>query len=116
MSMVKKYLKKDIYFQKKEEELLMSWNQNKSKVSKHLQKNNSETVKKENDKEMPKEISIERKKKDINLLIILDQLWYYNNGISKNNKFLRQHTKSTNQIYNKNLSWNKWWLMWTVSN
>ena len=94
----------------------MSWNQNKSKVSKHLQKNNSETVKKENDKEMPKEMSIERKKKDINLLIILDQLWYYNNGISKNNKFLRQYTKSTNQIYNKKLSWNKWWLMWTVSN
>ena len=27
----------------------------------------------------------------------------------KNNEFIRQYTKSTNQICDKKLGWNKWW-------
>ena len=60
MSMIKKYLKKDIYLQKKDKKLLMSWNQNKIKVSKNSQKINSETFTNENDKEIPKEIPKKR--------------------------------------------------------
>ena len=58
--MIKKYLKKDIYLQKKDKKLLMSWNQNKIKVSKNSQKINSETFTNENDKEIPKEIPKKR--------------------------------------------------------
>ena len=36
------------------------------------------------------------------LLIFWDQLGWYNNGIPKNNKPVRQYTKSANQIYEKN--------------
>ena len=49
MSMIKKYLKKNMYLQKKERQIideLRSWNIKKeiTKVSKKLQQNNSETV------------------------------------------------------------------------
>ena len=27
----------------------------------------------------------------------------------KNNEFIRQYTKSTNQIFDEKLGWNKWW-------
>ena len=60
MTMIKKHLKNNIYLQKKDKNLLMSWDENKSKVSKNSQKNNSETVTNENDKEISKEIPKER--------------------------------------------------------
>ena len=61
MSMIKKYLRKDIYLKiKKYKKLLMSWDWNEIKVTKNSEKNNSETVTNKNDKEMPKEIPKER--------------------------------------------------------
>ena len=65
--MIKKYLKKDVYLQKKDKKLLMNWDENSiimeyekiTKVYKNSQ-NNSETVTNENDKEIPKEIPKER--------------------------------------------------------
>ena len=54
MSMIKKYLKKDVYLQKKDKKLLMSWDKNKIKVLRNSQKYIWETVTNENDKEMPK--------------------------------------------------------------
>ena len=56
-------------------------------------KNNSETVTNENDKEIPKEryISPEERKKIIDNLRSLII-------VSKNNKLVREYTKSTNQI------------------
>ena len=57
-----------------------------TKISKTLQQNNPETVTNEHDKEIPNEryISPEERQK-----IIYDlRLIYYNNGISKNNKFV----------------------------
>ena len=56
-------------------------------------KKNSETVTNENDKEIPKERYIspkERQKIIDNLRSVII--------VSKNNKFVRQYTKSTNQI------------------
>ena len=61
MSMIKKYLKKYICLQKKDKKILMSWDLNKIKVSKGSQKNNSDTVRNENEK-------------DRKLFIIYDQL------------------------------------------
>ena len=61
MSMIKKYLKKYICLQKKDKKILMSWGLNKIKVSKGSQKNNSDTVRNENEK-------------DRKLFIIYDQL------------------------------------------
>ena len=60
MTMIKKHLKNNIYLQKKDKNLLMSWDEKKIKVSKNSQKNNSETVTNENDKEISKEIPKER--------------------------------------------------------
>ena len=62
-------------------------------VSKHPQQNNSETVKNEHDKEIPKEwrISPEERQKIIKI--------NYNSIIlqhQKNNKFVRQYTKPAN--------------------
>ena len=65
--MIKKYLKKDVYLQKKDKKSLMNWDENSiimeyekiTKVYKNSQ-NNSETVTNENDKEIPKEIPKER--------------------------------------------------------
>ena len=59
--MIKKYLKKYICLQKKDKKILMSWDLNKIKVSKGSQKNNSDTVRNENEK-------------DRKLFIIYDQL------------------------------------------
>ena len=63
-------------------------------VSKYLQQNNSERVRDEYDNEKPKEkyISPEKKQKIID---DLRSIQYCNNGISKNNRFFREYTKST---------------------
>ena len=65
-----------------------------------LLQSNSETVINHKGKEIPKDIyiyiyiyiSLEKRK----LLILLVLIQWYNNGISKNNKFVRQCIKSTN--------------------
>ena len=51
----------------------------------------------ENEIEMPKEkhISPEKRQQIVNELRLVKQ---YNSGISKNNKFARQYTKSTVQV------------------
>ena len=41
-------------------------------------------------------------KKDRKLLITQELTQWHHNGISKNTKFVRQYTKSTNQIQEKN--------------
>ena len=58
---------------------------NIKKVSKYLQKNNSETVTNENDNDIPQEryLSPEKRQETIDDLRLI---WYYN-GISINNKF-----------------------------
>ena len=63
-------------------------------VSKNSQQNNSETVINEHDKEIPKEryISPEERQKTIDDLRLIKQY----NATAKNNKFVRQYTKSTN--------------------
>ena len=68
-----------------------------TKVSKTLQQNNSEKNTNENGKELPKEryVSLEERQKIIDDLRLLQQ---YNNGISKNNKFAKQYTKSTKDL------------------
>ena len=62
MSMIKKYLKKDIFLHKKDKKLLMIQDYNNNtimeyqkikKVSKHFKKINSEIVTNKTDKEMP---------------------------------------------------------------
>ena len=70
MSMIKKYLEKDLYLQKNDKKLLMNWDQSSIiteyqkiiKVSKSSQQNSSETVTNENDKEIPKERYVSRRK------------------------------------------------------
>ena len=70
MSMIKKYLEKYLYLQKNDKKLLMNWDQNSIiteyqkiiKVSKSSQQNSSETVTNENDKEIPKERYVSRRK------------------------------------------------------
>ena len=74
--MIKKYLKKDIYLQKKDKKLLMNWELNSiiieyqkiTKVSKNI-----ETVTNENDKETPEERckSPEERQKIDNLRLII---------------------------------------------
>ena len=58
-----------------------------TKISKHSQQNNSKTVKNEHDREIAKEryISLEERQKITHNQKIIQ---YYNNGISKNNKFV----------------------------
>ena len=60
--MINKYLKKDIYLQKKDKNLLKQYN---NEISKNSQQNNSKTVTNENDKEMTREryISLEKRQK-----------------------------------------------------
>ena len=59
-----------------------------TKVSKNSQQSNSDTVANENDQEIPNEryISPEERQK---IMDDLRLIWYYNNGISSNNKFVR---------------------------
>ena len=58
-----------------------------TKISKHSQQNNSKTVTNEHDREIAKEryISLEERQKITRNQKIIQ---YYNNGISKNNKFV----------------------------
>ena len=58
-----------------------------TKISKHSQQNNSKTVTNEHDREIAKEryISLEERQKITHNQKIIQ---YYNNGISKNNKFV----------------------------
>ena len=66
------------------------------KVSKNSQRSNAETVINENDKEIPKERYVfpEERQKIIDILTFNIILSWCNNGISKNNKFVRKYTKS----------------------
>ena len=66
-----------------------------TKVLKNSKQNNSETVANKHDKEILKErfISPEERQKIIDHLRLMQ---LYNNGISKNNEFFRQYTKSSN--------------------
>ena len=59
-----------------------------TKVSENSQQSNSDTVANENDQEIPNEryISPEERQK---IMDDLRLIWYYNNGISSNNKFVR---------------------------
>ena len=58
---------------------------NIKKVSKYLQKNNSETVTNENDNDIPQERYLSPEKRQ-EIIDDLRLIWYYN-GISINNKF-----------------------------
>ena len=66
-----------------------------NKITKKSPQDNSETV--ESETEIPKEryISPEERQRIIDKLRLI---YKYNNGISKNNKLVRQYTKSTIQI------------------
>ena len=55
MSMIKKYLKKNKYLQKKYKKTLMNWDQNSIIREYKKTQNNSEAVTNENDKEIPRE-------------------------------------------------------------
>ena len=67
----------------------------KSRKFKNSLQNNSDTVTNESDKEKTKEsyIYLKERQKNIDEMRLTQ---YYNNGISKNNQFVRQNTKSTN--------------------
>ena len=74
------------------------------KVPQNLRKNNSETVTNEHGEQIPNEryVSLQERKNiidDLRLIMNITMIMEYNNqrnnGISKNNKFVRQYTKST---------------------
>ena len=58
------------------------------KISKSSSQNNSETITNKNDKEILKERSIYPEERQ-NIIDNLRLIWYYNNEISKYNKFVR---------------------------
>ena len=104
MSMIKKYLKKNKYLQKKYKKALMNWDQNSIIREYKKTQNNSEAVTNENDKDLEKNISIYKKDKNI------DNPQYYQKTIN-----LLDNTPNKPTKFGKTkLSWNKWWIAWNV--